>query len=98
MGKTEELINALKPIISDPAEIEKFLMENSNLPGPRANLELAFALAEIYNNPDVLLRWVTITEEQANVNNPKSFLVFSATVCLGKNYTNSNDPILNKLD
>lgn len=47
MGKRDDLIKKLKPIIDNQEKLEKFIIENSNLPGPRANLELAFGLAEI---------------------------------------------------
>ncbi len=91
MGKRDELIKQLQPIIHDPAKLEPFITKNSNLPGPRGNLELAFALAEIYEDLDVLLQWTTITEDQADVNDPKSFLAFCAAVCLGKIYTKTKD-------
>ena len=91
MGKKEDLIKKLYPILDDTSKLEKFLMDNSNLPGPRGNLELAFALAEVYDNMDVILRWTAITEKEADVNNPKSFLAFCATVCLGKVYIKKKD-------
>jgi len=91
VGKREDLIKKLKPIIDNPRTLEKFIIENSNLPGPRGNLELAYALAEIYDNLDVLLKWLEITEDQADVNNPKSFPAFCAAVCLGKIYTKTKD-------
>jgi hypothetical protein len=53
MGKREDFIRKLKPIINDPEKLERFLIAHSNLPGPRGNLELAFGLAEIYNDLDV---------------------------------------------
>ncbi|MFX0170225.1 MAG: hypothetical protein ACFE89_12865 [Candidatus Hodarchaeota archaeon] len=91
MGKKDELTTKLKPIINDPKKLEKFITENSNLPGPRGNLELAFALAEIYEDLNVLLKWINVTEDQADVNDPKSFLAFCAAVCLGKLYTKKKD-------
>ncbi|MFW9985919.1 MAG: hypothetical protein ACFFDJ_05115 [Candidatus Odinarchaeota archaeon] len=91
MGKKDDLLIKLKPIISDPDKLEKFIIENSNLPGPRGNLELAFALAEIYEDLNVLLKWTNITEDQSDVNDPKSFLAFCAAVCLGKIYTRKKD-------
>ncbi|MFC2084069.1 hypothetical protein ACFLS9_03350 [Bacteroidota bacterium] len=91
MGKKDDIIRELKSIIDDPIRLEKFIVKNSNLPGPRVNLELAFALAEIYNDLDVLLKWAEITEDQADVNNPRSFLAFCAAVCLGKMYTKNKD-------
>ena len=87
MGKRDDLISELKPILSDKDKLEKFIIKNSNLPGPRGNLELAFALADIYENFDVLFEWTKIREDQADVNNPKSFLAFCSVVCLGNIYT-----------
>lgn len=87
MGKKDDLINELIPILNDKDRLEKFIIKNSNLPGPRGNLELAFALADIYENFDVLIEWTRISEDQADVNNPKSFLAFCAVVCLGSIYS-----------
>ncbi len=91
MGKREDLIEKLKSIIANPERLKEFIIENSNLPGPRGNLELAFALAKTYDNLDVLLEWLKITEERAGVNDPKSFPAFCAAVCLGKIYTKTKD-------
>jgi hypothetical protein len=91
MGKRDELVIKLKPLINNPKKLEQFIIANSHLPGPRGNLELAFALAEIYEDLPVLLKWLDITEDQADVNDPKSFLAFCATVCLGKIYINKKD-------
>jgi len=91
MGKRDDLVKKLKPIINYSEKLEDFIIVNSNLPGPRGNIELAFALADIYDNLDVLLKWTKINEEQADVNNPKSFLAFCSAVCLGKIYTKSKD-------
>ena len=87
MGKRDDLIKELKPIINDQEKLENFIIKNSNLPGPRGNLELAFALAEIFDDVDVLFEWAKITEDQADVNNPKSFLAFCSVVCLGNIYS-----------
>lgn len=94
MGKKEDLLKQLKPIISSTFKLEKFIIENSNLPGPRGNIELAFALAEIYDNLDVLKDWLKISAEQADVNDPKSFPAFCAAVCLGTIYTKTKNPEL----
>jgi hypothetical protein len=91
VGKKEDLIEELKPIIAYPERLKKFIIENSNLPGPRGNLELAFALAEIYDSLDVLLKWLEINEEEADVNDPKSFPAFCAAVALGKIYAKTKD-------
>lgn len=98
MKKKDNLIKKLKSIINDQEKLEEFIIKNSNLPGPRGNLELAFGLAEIYDDMDTLLRWIKITEDQADVNNPKSFLAFCAAVCLGKVYARKkNKKIINIL-
>ncbi|MFX1566209.1 MAG: hypothetical protein ACFFCH_09480 [Promethearchaeota archaeon] len=91
MGKRDELVSRLALIMHDADRLEEFVVTHSNLPGPRGNLELAFALAEIYGDLEVLLRWVDISEEEAGVNDPRSFLAFCATVCLGKIYTKTKD-------
>ncbi len=87
MSKKEELIQKLKLIIDDPEKLERFIIEKSNLPGPRANLELAFVLSEVYENIDVLTKWTEIDADQADVNDPRSFLPFCSAVCLGRLYT-----------
>ncbi len=91
MAKKEDLIKQLKPLLSNPARLKKFLIENSNLPGPRSNLELAFAFAEIYNNENEIKAWVKITADQAGVNDPASFPGFCAAVSLGKIYVRNKD-------
>ncbi|MGD8778842.1 MAG: hypothetical protein PVH88_07750 [Ignavibacteria bacterium] len=91
MGKKDGLIPKLKLILNDKEKLENFIIQNSNLPGPRGNLELAFAFAEIYEDFDVLLDWTKITEDQADVNNPKSFLAVCSAVCLGKIYIKKKD-------
>lgn len=87
MGKRDDLIKKLKPILNDKAKLEKFIVNNSNLPGPRGNLELAFAFSEVCDDPDNLQDWLNITEDRADVNDPRSFLPFCAAVCLGRIYT-----------
>jgi hypothetical protein len=94
MAKKEDLINQLQPIINETTKLEKFLIDNSNLPGPRSNLELAFAFADIYNNLAVVNQWLKITADQADANNPRSFLAFCAAVSLGNLYNKYKNPAL----
>ena len=71
-----------------------YLVSNSNLPGPRGNLELAQAFGDVIGEragrgatPDVL--WAlcddlaSITAEEAPVNDPREFLPFCGAVGLG---------------
>ena len=56
LSVNERYIEELKPIINhlletlEELELELYLTRNSKLPGQRANLELAYALAEITQN------------------------------------------------
>ncbi len=91
MGKKEELIKKINLVIDDPKKLEKFLIGNSNLPGPRANLELAFALSELYDNIEILTKWTEIDADRADVDDPLSFLPFCAAVALGNLYVKTRD-------
>jgi len=91
MSKIQIYSELLNPLLSDSDRLEEFAVEHSNLPGPRANLELAFALAEIYDEYEIIVTWAGIDAEQAGVDNPRSFLPFCAAVCLGKIYSNNKN-------
>ena len=86
MGKKNDLINSLRPLLNNPKLLDKFLLKNSNLPSPRANLELIYALAENYDNLEHILSWMEITEDKADTNDPQSFLPCCGLVCMGKLY------------
>jgi len=62
---------------------DEYLLANSNLPGPRANLELMQAFIEV-GDEATFLRYIDITSIQAPVDNPGEFLPFCGTVGLGK--------------
>ena len=97
MGKREQYVDQLRPVLTSEvgaAELEAFLVSNSNLPGPRSNLELVFALADCFGMLDVeerhlesLWRWSEISPQEAGVNEPRSFLTFCAVVSLGACYS-----------
>ena len=65
---------------------DEYLLANSNLPGPRGNLELMQAFIEV-GDKQTFLRYIKITPEQAPVNTPCEFLAFCGTVGLGKSIT-----------
>jgi hypothetical protein len=79
VGKVDELRAAFRAA-PDP---EAFIVEHSNLPGPRGNLELAFAVAEEGNERLFrrLLRW---GPDVAPVNTPEEFLPVCGLVGLGR--------------
>jgi hypothetical protein len=91
MGKKKDLIEKLKSLIHNPEQLERFLIDNSNLPGTRANLELIFAFVEIYDDFNLLLHWANISSDQADTNHPKCFLVCCSAACLGKIYSKTGN-------
>jgi hypothetical protein len=73
-------------------KVMEYLISNSNLPGPRGNLELADAFAEVVEdssirNPqkiwELASRLTDISPNEAPVNNPKEFLPFCGVVAIG---------------
>ncbi|MBN2010642.1 hypothetical protein JW960_14950 [candidate division KSB1 bacterium] len=92
MGKQAEYQRELQLLLSHNQthqELETYLMSNSNLPGPRGNLELAFAFADVMaelsinqTHIDRLYRWASISEKNAGGNDPMVFLPFCALVAL----------------
>jgi hypothetical protein len=62
---------------------EPYLLEHSGLPGPRGNIELGQAAADVGTRAqfDELLRW---TPDRAPVGSSEEFLAFCGTVGLGK--------------
>ncbi len=98
MSKIQRHQHELKLLFSelvqnnDNKNLTDYLMSNSNLPGRRANLELAKAFTNIveknWNDNETLL-WdlitslITITPNQAPADNPQEFLPFCATWALG---------------
>lgn len=86
-------------------EYEHLLQDNSNLPGPRANLELAYSFAKYCeNNSNVLntgnscdelveelLKWCRLDGASAGVNHPRVFLVFAGLLTLGALYDSLDD-------
>ncbi len=78
--------------LGDGAVIREYLVSNSNLPGPRGNLELAGAFAEMVetyakNAPqrvwDLCLMFSQVSADEAPTNDPKGFVAFCGTRGLG---------------
>lgn len=98
MGKKENHKNDLKQHLNnflknkDEKPIYKYIFENSDLPGRRANLEMAYAfgeyISEITNELysliwSLLEKMTEISDKKAPTNDPKEFLSFCGTVGLG---------------
>jgi hypothetical protein len=93
-GYKETLINLIDEALKTGNEenLTKYLASNSNLPGPRGNLELAEAFADVVagyagREPEKLWRLcMKLTQFSlidAPVNNPKEFLVFCGARGIG---------------
>lgn len=78
MGKVEEYRQKLRTLDS----LDEFLMQESRLPGPRANLELAFAVA-LEGSEDEILRLAKLNSAEAPKNTQKEFLAFCGVLGLG---------------
>ena len=61
---------------------DTFLQKESGLPGPRGNLELAQAFADL-GNEEKIQSYLSIKQEEAPVNSAMMFLTFCAIVGLG---------------
>lgn len=60
-----------------------YLMEESGLPGPRANLELVNAVSKL-GNEELFLRFISYSPDKAPVNSQEEILTLCGTVGLGK--------------
>lgn len=61
---------------------DAFLLQESRLPGPRANLELAFAVA-MEGDEALFLRYASLDEARAPANSQREFLAFCGVLGLG---------------
>ena len=98
MGKRDAHLQTLKNLLDQfvktgsEQELVDYVLSNSNLPGPRANLELADAfpeaLGEIAQKEShkcwaLCMRMLELTAEEAPVNNPEEFVPFCGAVGIG---------------
>jgi hypothetical protein len=65
-----------------PSDWEPYLLAHSNLPGPRGNLELAQAVADVGSEAQ-LSQWASLGPDVAPENTPECFLAFCGVVGLG---------------
>jgi len=95
MSKIDDYRNTLKNI-SNPAEIHFFLLENSNLPGPRGNLELAYAAAAEVS-ADLLTDWTYLNAEDAPVNTALEYLSFCGVLGQGRLFNEGDSQALERI-
>ncbi len=79
MTKVDEYRRALRSL----AEWEPYLLEHAALPGPRANLELAAAVAEEADET-ALRRWAAVGPDAAPFGSTEEFLPVCGVVGLGR--------------
>ena len=98
MGKRETHAARLADLIEDPPRLEAFLLKHSGLPGRRANIELAAALADAVANSgadderwETLARWAALSYDDAPTNSKREFLPFCAVQAMGALYCASDD-------
>jgi hypothetical protein len=79
MTKKEEYRARLRSL----KDWDAFLMQNSGLPGPRGNLELAQAAAD-EGSPSIFFRYLANDPATAPTNSPREFLAFCGVLGLGR--------------
>jgi hypothetical protein len=77
--KVDEYAQAVREL-DDP---EPYLLEHSGLPGPRGNLELARAAAEVRSAGE-LRRWASLDSDVAPTGGSEEFLALCGVVGLGR--------------
>ena len=75
---------------------DAFLLKESGLPGPRANLELVQAVAD-EGNAELFERYLTYDPLQAPTNSPQVFLAVCGVVGLGRLAAEGNRSVLQTL-
>jgi hypothetical protein len=92
MSKMEFYRQKLKQL----KEWEPFLLQESGLPGPRGNIELAQAVAE-EGNEALFERFLSFDSAKAPTNSPEEFLAFCGVLGQGKLLVTGKREILGKL-
>jgi len=102
MSKRSEYFSQIEPLLLKQSsdEIEQLLLFNSNLPGPRGNLEFAYAFADhFFSNDlntyswDLLQRFLKVELASDPHDSPAEFLPFCALVALGSFYITAESPM-----
>lgn len=75
---------------------DPFLLEESGLPGPRGNIELAQVVADV-GNLQLFQQYASYTADRAPVNSPYEFLAFCGVLGLGRLLAEGNTDLLKDL-
>jgi len=76
-------IQFYKEALGQVEDLEAYLIKESGLPGPRGNIELAQALADV-GDESLFRRLLLNTADVAPTNDPHEFLAFCGTVGMGR--------------
>ena len=92
MNKTETYRQKLATL----QDWEPYLLQESGLPGPRGNLELAQVVADL-GDRTLFERFLAYTPDIAPVNDPHEFLAFCGVVGLGRLLAEGDDQLLERI-
>ena len=92
MNKTE----TYRQTLANLADWEPYLLQESGLPGPRGNLELAQVVADMGSRAQ-FQHLLTYTPQVAPTNDPHEFLAFCGVVGLGRLLAEGDEKILDSL-
>lgn len=82
--------------LTDPAQWEPYLLTESRLPGPRGNLELAQAVADV-GSAELFWHLLAYDAGQAPANTPGEFLAFCGALGLGRLLVEGDTGVLTTL-
>ncbi len=85
-----------RQILKTLPDWEPYLLQESGLPGPRGNLELAQVVAD-EGDRALFERFLAYTPEIAPVNDPHEFLAFCGVVGLGRLLAEGDGKVLDQL-
>jgi hypothetical protein len=92
LNKTE----TYRQTLANLADWEPYLLQESGLPGPRGNLELAQVVADMGSRAQ-FQHLLTYTPQVAPTNDPHEFLAFCGVVGLGRLLAEGDEKILDSL-
>lgn len=82
-------IHEHQTILHNLSDWNTYLLQESRLPGPRANLELAYAAASLASNEQITA-WLSVNHQAAPTNTPGEFLAVCGTIALGYQLVRGN--------
>jgi hypothetical protein len=92
MTKADDYRTKLQTLV----DWDSYLLNESGLPGPRGNIELAQVVADV-GNRQLFQRYITYTPDVAPVNSPYEFLAFCGVVGLGRLLADGDTGLLKTL-